>query len=110
MNEKRQSKDTATKMNRMLTFLTRHQKSNHKLILKVIVSYLETNEQIDHSRKEIEIRKQKNQGEITEQKSKITEIVSLDRFATRVEMIEDIISKPEDRSTGFASPKIKKRK
>lgn len=110
VNEKRQSKDTVTEMNWMLAFLTRHQRSNDKMILKVITSYLVTNEQIDHSGKEREITKRKNQGEITELKSKVTEIISLDRFATRMEMIEDIIREPEDRSTGFTSPKIKQRK
>lgn len=74
------------------------------------MSYLETNEQIDNSRKEMEIIKRKNQVEITELKSKRMKIISLDRFATRVKMIEDIISEPEDRATIFTSSKIKERK
>lgn len=51
------------------------------------MSYLETNEQIDNSRKEMEIIKRENQVEITELKSKRTKMISLDRFATRVKMI-----------------------
>ena len=109
VNEERQSKDTTAEMNQMLAFLTRHRRSNHKIILQVIMSYVETNEQIDNSRKEVEIIKRKNQVEITEVKSKTTKIISLDRFATRVKIIEDIISEPKDRATGFTSSKIKKR-
>lgn len=76
----------------------------------MIMSYLETNEQIDNSRKEVEIIKRKNQVEITELESKRTEIMSLDRFAMRVKIIEGIVSEPEDTATGFTSSKIKKEK
>lgn len=36
--------------------------------------------------------------------------MSLDRFATRVKMIEDIVSEPENRSTGFTSSKKERKK
>lgn len=76
----------------------------------MIMNFLETNEQIDNSRKEVEIIKRKNQVEITELKSKRTKIMSLDRFVMRVKIIESIIREPEDTATGFTSSKIKKEK